>query len=139
MADVTLPTSIRLEIVTPERLLLSEDVDEVTIPGMEGYLGVLPGHLPLLTGIGVGILTYRKGPEKFHFAVNRGFAEVLGNRVIVLARSVEAPKEIDVARAQADKQQAEKVLHSKQQIDVEGTMAELMKATTRIQVAEMKQ
>ena len=139
MAAVTLPTKIRLEIVTPERLLLSEDVDEVTIPGMEGYLGVLPGHLPLLTGIGVGVLTYRKGTEKFHFAVNRGFAEVLGDRVIVLARTVEAPKEIDVARAQADKETAEKTLHSKQQIDVDATVADLMKATTRLQVAEMKQ
>jgi len=135
----TLPAKIRLEIVTPERLLLSEDVEEVTIPGSEGYLGVLPGHLPLLTAIGVGILSYRQGTQKHIFAVNRGFAEVLGDRVIVLARSVERPQEIDLVRAQADKQQAEKLLYSKEQIDVDAAMTELMKATTRIQVAEMKQ
>ena len=134
----TLPTKIRLEIVTPERLLLSEDVDEVTIPGSEGYLGVLPGHLPLLTMIGVGILSYHQGGVKHSFAVSRGYAEVLGDRVIVLARTVERPEEIDVARAKVAKQNAEKLLHSKEQIDVDAAMAELMRATTRIQVAEMK-
>jgi F-type H+-transporting ATPase subunit epsilon len=135
----TLPTKIRLEIVTPERLLLSEDVDEVTIPGSEGYLGVLPGHLPLLTTIGVGILSYRQGGEKHNFAVNGGFAEVLGDRVILLAQTVEKPHEIDVARAQVAKQKAEKLLYSKEEIDVEAAVGELMRATTRIQVAEMKQ
>jgi F-type H+-transporting ATPase subunit epsilon len=93
----------------------------------------------LLTGIRVGVLMYRQGTEEHHFAVSRGFAEVLGDRVIVLARTVEAPKEIDVARAQADKEQAEKTLHLKEQIDVDATVTELMKATTRLQVAEMKQ
>jgi len=136
---VTLPTKIRLEIVTPERMLLSQDVDEVTIPGSEGYLGVLPGHLPLLTSIGVGILSYRQGSEKHNFAVSGGFAEVLGDRVIILAETVERPQEIDIARAQATKQQAEKLLYSHQQIDVDAAMSQLMKATTRIQVAEMKQ
>jgi F-type H+-transporting ATPase subunit epsilon len=135
----TLPTKIRLELVTPERMILSEEVDEVTIPGSEGYLGVLPGHLPLLAMIGVGILSYRHGSEKHHFAVSGGFAEVLGDRVIVLARTVEKPQEIDVARAQASKQEAEKLLYSHQQIDVEAAMSTLMKATTRIQVAELKQ
>ena len=135
----TLPTRIRLELVTPERLLLSEEVDEVTIPGSEGYLGILPGHLPLLTTIGVGILSYRQGIQKHNFAVSGGFTEVLGDRVIVLAETVEKPQEIDVARAQIAKQKAEKLLHSKEQIDVEATMSELMRATTRIQVAEMKE
>jgi F-type H+-transporting ATPase subunit epsilon len=136
---ITLPTKIRLEIVTPERLLLSQEVDEVTIPGSEGYLGVLPGHLPLLTSIGVGVLSYRQGSEKHNFAVSGGFAEVLGDRVIILAQTVEKPQEIDLARAKAAKQQAEKLLYSHQQIDVEAAMSSLFKATTRIQVAEMKQ
>lgn len=135
----TLPTKIHLEIVTPERLLLSEEVDEVTIPGSEGYLGVLPGHLPLLTTIGVGILSYHQGGQKHNFAVSGGFAEVLGDRVIILAETVEKPQEIDVARAQTAKQEAEKLLYSHQQIDVNAAMAQLLKATTRIQVAEMKQ
>ena len=133
-----LPTKIRLEIVTPEKLIFSEDVDEVTIPGSEGYLGILPGHLPLLTTLGAGILSYHQQGQKHHFAVSGGFAEVLGDRVIVLARTVERPQEIDVERARADKQKAEKLLLSKEQIDVEATMAELLKATTRIQVAELR-
>ena len=135
---VTLPTKIRLEIVTPDRLLLSEEVEEVTIPGSEGYLGILPGHLPLLTTLGVGVLSYHQGGKKHSFAVSGGFAEVLGDRVIVLAETVERPEEIDVQRAQEAKQKAEQLLHSKEQIDVEATMASLLKATTRIQVAEMR-
>jgi F-type H+-transporting ATPase subunit epsilon len=132
-----LPTKIRLEIVTPERLLLSEEVDEITIPGSEGYLGILPGHLPLLTMLGVGVLTYRQGAQKHHFAVSGGFAEVLSDRVIVLAETVERPQEIDVERARVAKQKAEKLLMSKEQIDVEAAMADLLRATTRIQVASM--
>jgi F-type H+-transporting ATPase subunit epsilon len=137
MADV-LPTKIRLEVVTPERMLLSEEVDEVTIPGSEGYLGILPGHLPLLTTIGVGVLSYHQGGRKHSFAVSGGFAEVLGDRVIVLAETVERPEEIDVARAQTAKQKAEQLLMSKQQIDVQAAMADLLKATTRLQVAEKR-
>jgi F-type H+-transporting ATPase subunit epsilon len=132
-----LPTKIRLEIVTPERLLLSEEVDEITLPGSEGYLGILPGHLPLLTMLGVGVLTYRQGSQKHHFAVSGGFAEVLGDRVIVLAETVERPQEIDVERARVAKQKAEKLLMSKEQIDVEAAMSDLLRATTRIQVASM--
>jgi F-type H+-transporting ATPase subunit epsilon len=132
-----LPTKIRLEIVTPERLLLSEEVDDVTLPGSEGYLGILPGHLPLLTMLGVGILSYRQGGQKYHFAVSGGFAEVLGDRVIVLAETVERPQEIDIERARVAKQKAEKRLMSKEQIDVEAAMADLLRATTRIQVASM--
>ncbi len=135
---VALPTKIKLEIVTPERLLLSEEVEEVTLPGSEGYLGILPGHLPLLTMLGVGVLSYRQGGQKQHFAVSGGFAEVLGDRVIVLAVTVERPQEIDVERARTARQKAEKLLMSKEQIDVGAAMADLLKATTRIQVAEMR-
>lgn len=132
----SLPTKIRLEIVTPERLMLSEDVQEVTIPGSEGYLGVLPGHLPLLTTIGVGVLSYHIQGKKYQLAVSGGFAEVLGDRVIVLAETVERPEEINVERAREAKQRAEKMLMSKEQIDVEAAMASLLRATTRLKVAE---
>jgi F-type H+-transporting ATPase subunit epsilon len=133
---VALPSKIRLEIVTPARLLISEDVEEVTIPGSEGYLGVLPGHLPLLTTLGVGVLSYKASGRKYEMAVSGGFAEVLGDRVIVLAETVERPDEIDVERAREAKQKAEKLLMSKEQIDVEAAMASLLKATTRLKVAE---
>lgn len=136
---VTLPTKIRLEIVTPDRLLLSEEVDEVSIPGTEGYLGILPGHLPLLTMLGIGILSYRKGSEKQSFAVTGGFAEVLPDRVIVVADKVERPEEIDVSRARESKERAEGRLSSAQDsLDVERAMGSLLRATARLQVAQMR-
>lgn len=135
----TLPTKIRLEIVTPDRLLLSEEVDEVSIPGTEGYLGILPGHLPLLTMLGIGILSYRKGSEKQMFAVTGGFAEVLPDRVIVVADKVERPEEIDVSRARESKERAEGRLSSAQDsLDVERAMGSLLRATARLQVAQMR-
>lgn len=133
-----LPTKLRLEIVSPDRLLLSEEVDEVTIPGSEGYLGILPGHLPLLTIIGIGILSYHKGSQKFSFAISRGFAEVLPDRVIIMADSIERPEEIDLARARAAKDRAEKRLHSKDIVDVNRAMGALLRAISRIQVAEAR-
>ena len=136
MAAPTLPTKIKLEIVTPERLLLSEEVDEVTIPGSEGYLGILPGHLPLLTTIGTGVLSYRKGNQKTSLAASGGFAEVLPDRVIIMADSVERADEIDVSRARAAKEKAERQLASKEDVNVEETMASMMRALSRIEVAE---
>jgi F-type H+-transporting ATPase subunit epsilon len=133
-----LPTKIRLEIVSPDRLLLSEDVEEVTIPGSEGYLGILPGHLPLLTTIGIGVLSYHKGGQKFSFAISRGFAEVLPDRVIIIADSIERPEEIDLPRAREAKERAEKLLHSKGDVDVDRAMAALLRAISRIQVAEAR-
>ena len=97
---------IDLEIVTPERLVLSETVDEVVLPGSEGYLGVLPGHAPLLTGLGPGELTYRASGKTRHFAVAGGFAEVLPHRVSVLAATCERAEEIDEERARADRESA---------------------------------
>ncbi len=105
----TLPESIELQIVTPERHVLQETVQSVEIPGKEGYLGILPGHAPLITELGVGILAYRKGSENKLVTVIRGYAEVLPDRVIVLAEISERAEEIDVARSQAahDRAQAE--------------------------------
>jgi F-type H+-transporting ATPase subunit epsilon len=97
----TLPEKIELQLVTPERHILSEDVDSLEMPGKDGYLGILPGHAPLITELGVGILTYLKGGETRYLTVMYGFAEVLPDRVIVLAEVSERAEEIDVARANA--------------------------------------
>jgi F-type H+-transporting ATPase subunit epsilon len=135
----TLPTKIRLEIVTPDRLLLSEEVDEVSIPGSEGYLGILPGHLPLLTMLGIGILSYRRGTEKQAFAVSGGFAEVLPDRVIVVADTVERPEEIDASRARESKERAEsKLASAKDSGEVDQAMESILRATARLQVAQMR-
>ena len=136
MPTPSLPTKIRLDIVTPDRLLLSEDVDEVSIPGSEGYLGILPGHLPLLTLLGTGVLSYRKGNQKMIFSCSDGFAEVLPDRVIITASTIERPEEIDVARAKAAKERAEQQLTGKGDVDVDSLMATVKRAAVRIQVAE---
>src|SRR5919201_2381468 len=104
---MALPTSIELQIVTPDRLLVREQVDEVEIPGSEGYFGVLPGHTPLLASLAVGELWYRKGQEKTYLSIAFGFAEVLPDRVTILAQLAERADEIDVARAEAAKRRAE--------------------------------
>ena len=93
-----LPESLELEIVTPDRHLLHDSVDWVEIPGKEGYLGVLPGHAALITELGIGVLNYRKGGETRFLSVMEGYAEVLPDRVIVLAEISERAEEIDVER-----------------------------------------
>jgi F-type H+-transporting ATPase subunit epsilon len=133
-----LPTFLRLEVVTPDRNVLTDEVDEVSIPGSEGYLGILPGHLPLLTMIGTGILSFRKGAKRFNFCVSGGFAEVLPDRVIIMAHTLEKPEEIDVTRARNAKERAEKMLVSHELVDVDQAMAALLRATSRLHVAEMK-
>ena len=131
-----LPTSIDLEIVTPDRLLVREQVDEVEIPGAEGYFGVLPGHTPLLASLAVGELWYRKGQERTYLSIAFGFAEVLPDRVTILARLAEAAEEIDLERAEAARRRAEERLaHAKADIDYDRARVALMKAITRLQVA----
>lgn len=98
----------RLEVVTPARLVVSELVDEVTAPGVEGEFGVLAGHTPFLTELGYGLLTYRKGTQHHIMAVRRGFAEVTMEKVTVLAEEADLPREVDMARAQAELAAAEK-------------------------------
>src|SRR5262245_38355303 len=136
MPTPSLPTKIQLDIVTPERLLLSEEVDEVTIPGSEGYLGILPGHLPLLTLLGTGVLSYRKGNQKVIFACSDGFAEVLPDRVIITAASIERPEEIDIARAKEAKDRTEQQLSAKSDVNMNSLMDAAKRAAVRIQVAE---
>ena len=99
-----------LEVVTPEREVIRESVAEVQLPGLSGYLGILPGHTPLLTELGIGPLIYKKGSESGFIAVIGGFAEVLPERVTVLAEAAERSEEIDAGRARADLTEAEKKL-----------------------------
>ena len=105
-----LPEKIELEVVTPERHVLDEMVESIEMPGKDGYLGILPGHAPLLTELGVGILTYHKGTEIRRLTVVNGYAEVLPDRVIVLAEVSERAEEIDAQRARAAAEKAQAVL-----------------------------
>ena len=132
-----IPTSIALEIVTPDRAIVSQQVDEVELPGADGYFGVLPGHAPLLASLQVGELWYRTGQERHYLAVAFGFAEVLPERVTVLAQIAERAQDIDVRRAEAAKQRAEeRVARPQVDMDFERARVALMKALTRLQVAE---
>jgi F-type H+-transporting ATPase subunit epsilon len=137
-----LPDSVELVIVTPERQLLREAVSEVAIPGAGGSLGILPGHAPLITEIGVGELTYRSktGGEPAHLAVISGFAEVLGDRVTVLAETAERPEEIDITRAEEAKRRAEQRLAEavrNPEIDWDRASVALQRAIVRLRVAEV--
>src|SRR5439155_4961023 len=107
---MALPTKLTLEIVTPDRALLREEVDEVVVPGSEGELGVLPGHTPLLSSLKIGELWYRQGQEKHYLAIALGFVVVLPDRVTVLADVGERVEEIDVQGAAAAKLRAEQHL-----------------------------
>jgi F-type H+-transporting ATPase subunit epsilon len=131
-----LPEKLKLEIVTPERLLFYEEVDEVTVPGVEGYLGILPGHAPLLAELKIGEISYRQGDKRGYLFCSWGFVEVLPDRVSVLAEVAERPEEIDVTRAQSAKERAEKRLKSKDtDIDFERARISLQRAVSRLQVA----
>jgi F-type H+-transporting ATPase subunit epsilon len=133
---MALPASIDLQIVTPERLIVKEQVDEVEIPGSEGYFGVLPGHTPLLASLAVGELWYRKGQEKTYLSIAFGFAEVLPDRVTILARLAERAEDIDVERAETARKRAEERIGvQKADVDYERARVALMKALTRLQVA----
>jgi len=134
-----LPEAIELIVVTPERELLRETVVEVTIPGLEGELGILPGHAPLMTELGIGELSYRTGTTSRPIAicVVRGFAEVLPDRVTVLAETAERAEEIDLARAEAALARAEKRLASNDtNIDWDRATVALERALIRIQIAK---
>ena len=132
---MALPTKLTLEIVTPDRSLVREEVDEMQLPGSEGYFGVLPGHTPLLATLKVGELWYRVGQKKHYLAVAGGFVEVLPDRVTVLAQIGERAEEIDVARAEAAKRRAEERLANPVDVNLERARFSLAKALVRIQVA----
>ena len=134
---MALPTSLTLEIVTPDRALVSETVDEVQVPGSEGYFGVLPGHAPLLSSLQVGELWYRKGQEKHYLAVAFGFVEVLPDKVTVLAHIAERAEDIDLGRAEKAKARAEERVAGPRvpDIDFERARIAMMKSLIRLQVA----
>lgn len=131
-----LPSSLALEIVTPDRAIVHALVDEVQVPGSEGYFGVLPGHAPMMAMLQVGQLWYRKGSERFYLSIAFGVAEVLPERVIVLADIAERAEDIDVDRAQAALQRAEQRLADRQRDqDLERARVALLKAMSRLNVA----
>jgi F-type H+-transporting ATPase subunit epsilon len=133
---MALPTKLRLQIVSADRSLVNEVVDEVEIPGADGYFGVLPGHTPLLAVLGLGDLWYRQGSETHHLAIAFGFAEVQPEAVTILAQVAETAEEIDVARAEAAKRRAEERMHTPAaEMDFERARVALMKALIRLQVA----
>ena len=133
---MSLPTHIDLQIVTPDRLLVQEQVDEVEIPGSKGYFGVLPGHTPMLASLAVGELWYRKGQEKIYLSIAYGFAEVLPDRVTILARLAERAEDIDIERAESARRRAEERLaQSKSEIDYERARTALSKSLMRLQVS----
>jgi F-type H+-transporting ATPase subunit epsilon len=133
-----LPEKIKLDIVTPDRLVISETVDEAQIPGREGYLGVLPGHAPLITELMIGEISYRLGVHTSYLAVTWGYAEVLPDKITILAETSERAEEIDVQRALDAKGRAEKrlVRTSDPDIDFKRAQVALQRALNRLQVAK---
>jgi F-type H+-transporting ATPase subunit epsilon len=137
---MAIPSSLRLEFVTPERAIILDEVDEVQLPGEEGFLGILPGHTPILVGLKVGEMWYRKGAETFHGFIGFGFAEVLPDRVTILARIAEKADDIDHERAEAAKRRAEERLAEVSrgrvsEMDFERARIALLRAITRLQVS----
>jgi len=125
---------LTVEIATPTRQVVAETVDEIVIPGSQGYFGVLPGHAPFLTTLGIGELMYRIGRDEHHLAVAGGFAEVRNDKLIVLADTAERPEEIDRARAERARDRAERRLsgRSDEEVDYQRALEALMRALARI-------
>src|ERR1044072_645771 len=137
MAEIPpLHAHLTLEIVTPDRSVVTERVDEVEIPGADGYFDVLPGHTPLLAMLQVGELWYRKGTDKVYLSIAFGFAEVLPDRVTILAQLAERADEIDIARAEAARRRAqERLAQPVADMDFERARIAMMKSLIRLQVA----
>jgi F-type H+-transporting ATPase subunit epsilon len=134
---MTLPKSIELEIVTPDKPIVHDTVDEVQLPGWDGALGILPGHTPLLAMLKPGELWYRKGQEKTFFVLDFGLAEVLPDRVAILVRLADKPEDIDVAREQAAKEAAEGELRQAGNLeDAERARIAMLTALMKLRAAE---
>lgn len=132
--------SFQLEIVTPEKLVVRDTAEEVQIPGRNGYIGVLPGHAPLITELGSGEISYRSNGELHRFSMAWGFAEVLPDKVTVLAETVERADEIDVNRAQQSLTKAGDLLKSAQtEEEFSVATAKVQRAEARIGVAQRKE
>ena len=132
-------SSMRLDIVTAERVVYSEDVDVVVAPGVEGQLGILPHHAPLMTTLQAGEVRVKKGGEEFFLAISGGFLEVRPDRVIVLADTAERAEEIDIARAEEAKRRAEERLSRRvPEADAARAEAALQRSLARLKVAERR-
>lgn len=129
---------IQLDVITPERSVLSETVDFVSVPGLNGELGILPGHTPLISQLRTGVLTYTHGAATERLLVSGGFVEVNHDRVSVLADIAERPEEIDTANARRTREQAERTLaaFTGDEADFERARAELDRADARLQLAD---
>ena len=131
-----LPSRLQLQVVCADRALVNESVDEVQIPGAEGCFGVLPGHTPLLTTLQVGELWFRQGDDRCYVAVAFGFAEILPDRVTILAQIAERAEEIDVDRAEeAARRSRDRLTRAPVELDFERARVSLMKSLIRLQVA----
>jgi F-type H+-transporting ATPase subunit epsilon len=130
--------TIQIEVVTPERMVVKDIADDVQIPGKDGYLGILPGHAPLITELAVGEISYRHAGQTKRLSVAWGFAEVLPDKVTILAETAERADEIDVSRAQTAKQRAEDELKKAGANGDESAQVALLRANTRIEVANKK-
>jgi F-type H+-transporting ATPase subunit epsilon len=131
--------TFQFEVVTPAKLMVKETAEEAQIPGLSGYLGILPGHAPLITELGVGVITYKANGSAHALAVSWGFAEVLPDKVTILADAAERPQDIDVARAQKAKERAEQLLKSNNpELDYARAEDALQRAEMRLTVAKEK-
>jgi len=130
--------TIQIEVVTPERMVVKDTADDIQIPGKDGYLGILPGHAPLITELAVGEISYRHAGQTKRLAVAWGFAEVLPDKVTILAENAERADEIDVSRAQSARQRAEEELKKAGPSGDESAQVALQRANTRIEVAGKK-
>ena len=134
-----MPDTFQLEIVTPEKVAIRDSAEEMQIPGKNGYLGILPGHAPLITELAIGEITYRNGSTVHHLAVAWGFAEVLPDKVTILAETAERADEIDVRRAQQARQRAEEEFKSgTTEEDFTRAEDDLERAEVRLKVAQSK-
>jgi F-type H+-transporting ATPase subunit epsilon len=128
--------TFQVEIVTPERQVVNDRAEEMQIPGRNGYLGILPGHAPLITELAVGVISYRNGARREYLAVAWGFAEVLSDRVTILGETAERAAEIDVSRAEEARKRAEAELSSMNpDTDFERARVALERSLARLQVA----
>ena len=131
--------TFQLEIVTPERMVVRDNAEEAQIPATTGYIGVLPGHAPLITELGAGEISYRSGGQVHRFAAAWGFAEVLPDKLTILAETVEPANEIDLVRAKQDLAQSEDALKKAQsEEEVTNDLGRVRRAEARIEVAEAR-
>ena len=136
MAEAHRPTKFTLEVVTPDGLLMRDEVDSVQAPGSEGSFGVLPGHIPMLTTLGAGEIVYRKGAETGRIVCLFGFCEVLPDRVHIMAESGERAEQIDVARAETAKARAaERMKMVKGEVGFKEAQADYVRAVARLSAA----